>query len=553
MPDSETGNGKDLSFERAQLRRRLAELTPKDRLESLVDAPDARELVQSIPADDLYWTIAEVGLADSTELVQLASPAQFRAFLDLGAWSKDRIDVHRAITWLRAARVDEQHEFLAKVHGLDLEVVELLLRNATAIHDREADPDFHPEGLTLETPDGKYLVEFVVEGAELSAMRALVSELIAEDPFKASRLLEAIRWELPSEIEEIAYQFRRARLADLGFPELDRAAAIFAFVEPGPGASPAFGEAHELAGRPLDFLGAALRGVPDDERDQLVEQFRYLANSALVAEAAEPGDPVAARRIAEMVRDHLALGFEHLCGGDPRRAPAVVRETGLRRVFQIGFSLTLKLKFRVDRLDRNPLTRLGDAYLIFPPEETVRSALRRKRPMRALRVEGAEPVPFRSASELREAENAIARAEQQVQFLGALLGGSAATAREALERFGMPLRHLGVEPLFAAIVANALLDSRVIVAPVDRNRLGELLERLIVAGESPPRPRANAVERVNSTLLARVPAETRVELERQVEKALSTLAADLGPAHLRGQPIDREALVNLPLWDKSGL
>jgi hypothetical protein len=553
MSGSETGNGKDRSFERAQLRRRLSELTPKDRLEALISASDAKELVQSLPAEDLYGAIADVGLADSAEIVQLASAEQFRTFIDLGAWAKDRIDVHRAITWLRAARGDEQSEFLAKVHGLDLELLELLLRAATAIHDRDQDPDFHPEGLSVETPDGKYLVELLVEGAELSAMRALVSELIAEDPFQASRLFEAIRWELPSDVEETAYQFRQARLGDLGFPQLEQAAAIFTFVEPGPGASPASAEARAITGPLRDYLGAAFRGADAEESERLEEQFRYLANTALVAEAAEPGDPVAGRRVAEMVRDYLALGFEHLCGSDPAHAPAVARESGLRRVFQTGFSLTLKLKFRVDRLARHPLARLDDDYLIFPPEAAILSALGRKRPMRALQVEGAEPVPFRSAAELRQADAAITRAEQQVSFLGALLGGTPATAREVLERFGAPLRQLGVERLFAAIAANGLLDSNPMAAPVDPARLAELLEKLIDRGSSSPSPRPSAVEQVNAVLLARVPTEARVELRRQVEKTMSALAADLGPAYLRDRSVEPQALVNLPLRGASGL
>ena len=131
MAADEGGNGKDLSAERAQLRRRLAELDAKDRLEVLLREPNAAELVRSLPAEDLYAALVDVGLADSTELVQLASPEQFRTFVDLGAWAKDCFDAHRAITWLRAARGDELREFLGKVHELDLEVLQLLLRGAT--------------------------------------------------------------------------------------------------------------------------------------------------------------------------------------------------------------------------------------------------------------------------------------------------------------------------------------------------------------------------------------------------------------------------------------
>ena len=552
MPDAETGNGKDLAFELTQFRRRLSELAPKERLEALVSAPVAKELVQSIPADELYSTIAEVGLADATELVHLASSEQFQAFLDLGAWSKDRIEARRAITWLRAARVDDPHEFLAKVRALDVELLELVLRSATAVHDREAEPDYHPEGVVVETPDGKYLLEFSVEGAELSTMRALVSGLIAEDPFHASRLFEAIRWELPSEIEETAYQLRQARLGDLGFPTLEEASAVFTFLEPGPAAPEAVVGGQELEAARPDHLRSAFRGLSDDERDQYEEQLRYLANCVLVAEAAEPGDPVMGRRGAEMVRDYLALGFEHL-GANTSRASDLVRRVGLRRIFQIGFSLTLKLKFRADRIARHPLARLEGAYLLFPQEEVVVSALRRRRPLRALRVEGAEPVPFRSASELREAQGAVDRAEQQVAMLAALLGGTAPAAREAVERFGMPLRQLGVERLFAAIAANALLDSELNVAPVDRNRIGELLEKLIVGDASDARARVTAIECVTSVVRQGVPPEATGELKRQVEAALSALARDLGPAYVRGQPFEPQALVNLPVRGQSSL
>jgi len=550
MPDAETGNGKDLAFERTRLRRRLSELAPKERLEALVSAPDARELVQSIPADELYSTIAEVGLADSTELVHLASPEQFQALLDLGAWSKDRIEARRAITWLRAARVDDPHEFLAKVRALDVELLEFVLLSATAVHDREAEPDFQPEGVAVETPDGKYLVEFTVEGAELSTMRALVSGLIAEDPFHASRLFEAIRWELPSEIEETAYQLRQARLGDLGFPTLEEASAVFTFVEPGPATSEAVVAGQELAAPRPDHLRSAFRGLSDDERDQCEEQLRYLANCVLVAEAAELGDPAMGRRGAEMVRDYLALGFEHL-GASTSRPSDWVRQIGLRRIFQIGFSLTLELKFRADRIARHPLARLDGAYLLFAEEELVLSALRRKRPMRALRVEGGEPVPFRSASELREAQSAVERAGQQIAMLAALLGGTAAAAREAVERFGMPLRQLGVERLFAAIAANALLDTALNVAPVDRNRVGELLEKLIAGDASDPRASAAAIESVTSVLKQGAPPEATGELKRQAEAALSALARDLGPAYVRGQSIEPQALINLPVRDRS--
>src|SRR5205085_1201858 len=133
---------------RKEITRRLMQLAPRQRLDALLEESDARALVRSVAAEDLYLTILEVGIADATEIVQLASPTQFRTFIDL------------------------------------------------------------------------------------AALRTLIGDLFARNPLEAARLIESTRWEVPTELEETAYQFRAARLEDLGFPQLYEAMKIFAFVDP---------------------------------------------------------------------------------------------------------------------------------------------------------------------------------------------------------------------------------------------------------------------------------------------------------------------------------
>ena len=160
------------------------------------------------------------------------------------------------------------------------------------------------------------------------------------------------------------------------------------------------------------------------ERENLEAELRALANAALVAEVEEPGDLDAIRRVGEMARDYLLLGLEHLTGGDPTRAPEVVRDTEIQRIFQVGFSLTLALKYRADRLMNTPLAKVEGVPLLFAEEAAALEALRRKRPRRALKVPGAEAVSFRSRRELASSEAVLGRAEAQVALLGALLGGT---------------------------------------------------------------------------------------------------------------------------------
>ena len=89
---------------RAELVRRLSELAPKKRADALLETVDGRSLVRSIAAEDVYPTLVEVGLADASEVVQLATPEQFRTWVDLASWQRDRLDPLEVLAWLRAAR-----------------------------------------------------------------------------------------------------------------------------------------------------------------------------------------------------------------------------------------------------------------------------------------------------------------------------------------------------------------------------------------------------------------------------------------------------------------
>ena len=547
MSENGKGNGKDAQLALRELSQRLMRLSPRQRLDALLDGPDARAVVRALPPENLYVTIQEVGLADATELVQLASPGQFRAFVDLGGWKRDALDPHDVLTWLRAARggIDDSAEFLRKLHALDLEVLELLLREFVVVHDLEENPDVNPQGVTMETPEGRYLVEIKAEGVEMSAVRMLLNDLIAENPFEAVRLLEAVRWEIPGELEETAFQFRQGRLLDLGFPSLEDAVSLFGRVDVGPSPRPAQGAALAPSQGHVDYLDAAFRGLDDVERANAEDELTGVANAALVAELADPGDLDAVRRVGEMVRDYLSLGLEHLTGADPARASQVLRDTPLRRVFQTGFTLTLQLKFRADRLAKAPGATVDGVLMVLPEEAAALEALRRKRPRRALKVEGAEPVPFRSLREVASSEAVLGRAEAQVEVFRGLLGGTTESAREAVARFGVPLETLGVDRLFAAGVAMAVLDERADARPVPLGRAAELGQRLFEGTPQAPRLRPSATERALAGLEPAVAPGARDELRRMVGVTLGRLLSELGAAWLeeaRWSPVASEVL-----------
>ncbi len=537
-----SGNGRDAASERAVALQRISVLPARERLDALIASSEAAALVQALPPEQLYVTVAEVGLADSTELVQLASPAQFQALVDLGAWKRDTLDPHGLLEWIRAARGDDAETLLRKVHGLDLELLESMLRAFTVVHDLEETPDPHVEGVTLDSADGRYRVEFKVEGPEQAALRALLLDLMAEDPFAFSRLLEALRWEVPSEMEEAALRFRWARLSDLGFPDPESAAGLYAAVRlpPAPEAA-ASGELLRTGPRRVDFVQAALEGLEPVEAENALEELRGVFNAALVADGADPGDLEAFRASAERARDTLGLGLEYLTGGDPRRGAAVVRDTPFRQIFQTGFSLGLRLRHRADRLAARPLARVDGQWMLWPEQAAVLGALRRPRPMRALPVEGAEPVPFRSLTEIHHAERELERAEQQQALLGTLLGNDEERARAVLDSLGVAWPAGGTPAVLAAAVSHALLDGQARVAPVPAARTRALGRAFLDPGP-PPTARPDAVTRAAAALAAVSPGEESGRLARLV---LDRLADQIGGALLAG-PLPVEVQTTLP-------
>ncbi len=415
------------------------------RLDVLLDQRDPAAVVRALPADDLYFTIREIGLSDAVQLVELASSEQFRTFLDLECWSGDRVAPRRALPWIRAARSGSLQDprmearWRAKLEALDHELLALVLLDTLRVHDLDQDPDPYLESdRFLRTPEGRYELEFLVDGAEYAAVRGLIDDLYAEDPFQATRLVASIRWELPSELEETELRWRTGRLADLGFPP--RAEALSWYARPQPPRSPPSATPPRSPGFWLDRLGtgsllarAAARLAPG-QREDLELQLVTAANAVMGADAVDPTDLEGVRRSVETARALVEVGLEGEARGDEGRAAEVLADTSAKTLFQRGFGQILELRSRAVRL----LRTVPGAPLLDPPLGEALAALMLRRPayhpgLEAPREEwgtlaaGAfEPRPFRSVREIARAAEALALAAgllELAQRLGIASGG----------------------------------------------------------------------------------------------------------------------------------
>jgi hypothetical protein len=515
----------------AGLRRELARLTGRHRLDLVLSQPDPGAVVRALPADELYLAIQEIGLADAAELVQLASPEQFRTFLDLDAWRGASLDPERLLPWLRAARAGgrngeaEERRWRAQLAAIDSELLALLLRSTLRIHDLEEDPDPDVEGdRCLRTPEGRFLVELLPEGVDYVATRDLLDDLYAANPFGAGRLISAVRWDLPSDLEESALRWRSGRLADLGFPSAEEALSWFArppreaaVAAPGePARPPGFWLAAHRRGTLLDRAAARL-DAPGQDRFEL--QAMAAANAVMVADQVEATDPEAVRSAVEAARALLELGLERLSSGDEAAAARVLATAPAKRIFQHGFARLLELRWRAQRLWEAGGAGTRRAPLLDPPLAEAAVAADRRRPLYFPGLEtprgewgsaasgAATARAFRSPEEVLRTDAALADAEALAALARRLglvppPGRESRTTLSALyltalanERLG---RSFSADPIAAAEIPAAaravepLDDPRLasggpggeLLAAMARNRSAELAP--LRAGRAPP-------------------------------------------------------------------
>ena len=515
-------------------RKALARLEGKKRLDLILDHPDPKALIRSLPAEELYFTIHEIGLEDAGALVAYSTPSQFRTFIDLDAWEGYELAPQRILDWLRVAR-EEGDEFLQqKLRALDIEVQELLFRRIVRVIDleEEGEPEEDFIGPVERTPEGRFLLVYPPQGPDYALAKALIDTLYAEDPFMAGRFLYAIRWELDSELQETALRWRNARLADLGFPSPEEAASLYARVDlsaalPPPAGLPASPPGYYLAPRePSGLFARAMALVGPERQDTAQLELLTVLNSALVADGVKPADIPEVRRTLESVHRTLSLGLEHLAGDDEVRAAHVIATTAVKRIFQVGFTRVLQLRWRADRMRKElPLEIERGSFLPDGLLGERLAALFLRRPRCVVPAEGDRPSEIRAFSSLNELQvtsealdriEAVARAFQETGF-------DPAAAREVVVKAwgDAGLARVRYSDLFLTRLARALVGLPAAWDSLPPDRLADAARAAFEAtGELRPG--------VRETALGLLPSSDLVT--SFVDSALARLRDDLGPA-----------------------
>ena len=470
----------------------------KERLHYLLLSKNPGPLVQQLPELEVFLTVKELGERDALPLVSLTTPEQFQFLLDLEFWKRDELDPEKILHWLETLLDCGEKKIAQFIQSTDREFIVLLLKKFLRVTTLEGEPVEVEETMPPFTLDHYYFIHFMEKGARPVLERFLkLFSLIEAEGYQ--KLMEALVWELDSELEEGEYRIRNARLSEHGFPEFEEALEIYRFIPPdslipkGKVSSVLKQEEGEKR-RPtfyltfLDerlFFSSVLARVDDPlDQDRLKIEMTALCNRAMVAEATDLSRFEEIERITKKVFHYLNLGLEYSSGQEEARAVEILHSLPLQRLFQGGVSLTHLLKRKTETLLNGPWFGADRANLIFldlPYLERFEGILK-KRP--SLHRNG-KTEDFKNLGELEETENLVKTVETVVHFLGRQLNASPGYLKN-LDLTGCHPDHwreITVSTLFLTALANQALKGSFRFEAIEAARLKDLFSRLFERNE----------------------------------------------------------------------
>ena len=317
----------------------------------LVSAPE--EVIPLIPPAELCFVAKAVGLTDAGWLLEHASEEQIATAIDLDAWSALAPDRGRLAEWLAALADAGEETLLRAAHGIDFELLVLLLRSRLRVLliGRDEADEVPAGGLTI---DGQFHLFPRESGDDLEDVMGLLTALFSQDYWFYNRLLQAVTQELEAETEESALRWRSGRLQDLGFPPIEDAKRIYSFVRKEQLAKlPSGPRALEVGEWPLPvwmpslpagsegdhLLFRAMAAVGEEERRPLLFAFLALANRVAVADELPLGDAETLPAATEKAARVASLGLAHLARENAVEPTALLGRVSLERLFVVGANL----------------------------------------------------------------------------------------------------------------------------------------------------------------------------------------------------------------------
>jgi hypothetical protein len=477
----------------------------KQKMNLLLDAANGMELVRQLPTQEVFLLAMERGSENTVEILSMASAEQWTGFFDLDSWDRDHFSPERARRWLGVLLENEEDQIFEILQGLNFDLLTLIIKSEVDIlsgPEEIEDEDARSDALKR---DGGYEIHYRSENVA-KLYGKLFTVLQRFDLGFFVYLMEAVRGELYSMLEESVFQQRNSRLLDMGIPEPDKAKMIYAWVDPEnfhreknqkitpqPLVSTVPGFSLLLM-RPEGLLAQILE---EGLRDELAWEMTSVANKVMVADAVNFEDSTQVKAAISKVQVYLSLALEWGADGDTCLARELLDNCYLEELFRLGFSLTLKLKFRASRIQQNniidfldPISKSCiDALMMHPPQyyEGVGNPLY------------ATIRTFKTLDEVLSVQRWLDKIELQVKLFEKLPHlVLVAKKLDLTSCYPGELQEISLVEIFLTSLANKLLGRDFLPVPIEKNEIPPLHQMVSNSGVLQPRLRQETIKWVET-------------------------------------------------------
>ena len=339
----------------------------QEQLDLLILSRQTEQVVRLLPEEDIYYMIKEIGEEDAIPVLALLSTKQLQYVFDMEWWRGDKFVPQNALDWLRWVAKANDRLLLDWILTEDFDLKVMVLQSLIKVFkpDEMTDQYDGVEDLEHFTLDGVFDI-FVKVPDAAPLLKNLFKLLYADHQKVFFALMEAVIWYPITPTVEVAYRWWRSRVEEKGVVGYEEAIGVYslldsdslkldaapqeAFVEQG--SAYAMAPVYPLADTdPATFFGQCLAMLKNHKRvNALCWELMYVANKVMVADRQDFTHIDIRHEIMRKVLGYINIGLELGAGGDIAKGEALLNQTWMQSLFQVGYAGVMRLKWEGEKL-----------------------------------------------------------------------------------------------------------------------------------------------------------------------------------------------------------
>ncbi len=335
----------------------------------LVLSPQAIQLARSLPEEEVYQMIKDVGEEDSIPVLAVITQTQLQYIFDLEWWNADKFNPKNAIHWLDLMNQANDQSIFKWFLTEDFDQKVMLLQALIIVKKLDDEPDLTSEYEKQShfSPDGVHQIFFKVEDVE-PILKKVFKILFSETPKLFFALMDAVIWYQVTPTVETAYRWLLSRTEEKGIPSYDEAMEVYSLLKPEAfkvevPKNEDFIALHSNCLVPpsypfedinsSSFFGQCLNKLNGIQRlDAICWELVYLSNKVMVADRLDLSVLENRHNTMRKVLGYINIGLELGAGGDVEKGHKLLTQTWMQSLFQMGHTGIMRLKWEGEKLIR---------------------------------------------------------------------------------------------------------------------------------------------------------------------------------------------------------